>query len=119
MVVPLVDANTRMSAEKAADREVSRISKPPEVAGDLRNRAFIGTSGWTYSSWKPGFYPQALRQRRFWEYKRSQLNSVEVNYTFRWLPTESMPTGSLATTGADFRFSFKAPQRITHILRLN
>jgi uncharacterized protein YecE (DUF72 family) len=118
MVVPLVDANTRMSAEKAADREVSRISKPPEVTGDLRNRAFIGTSGWAYSSWKPGFYPQALPQRKFLEYYGSQLNSVEVNYTFRQLPTESMLTGWLAATGAEFRFSFKAPQRITHILRL-
>jgi uncharacterized protein YecE (DUF72 family) len=107
-----------MSGEKAATREVSRVSKPLEVAGDLRNRAFIGTSGWAYSSWKPGFYPQALPQRKFLEYYATQLNSVEVNYTFRQLPTESMLAGWLAATGAGFRFSFKAPQRITHILRL-
>jgi uncharacterized protein YecE (DUF72 family) len=117
-VVSLVDANTRRSAGKAEDREVLGISKPPEVVADFRNRAFIGTSGWAYSSWKPGFYPQALAQRKFLEYYGSQLNSVEVNYTFRQLPTESMLTGWLAATGAGFRFSFKAPQRITHILRL-
>ncbi len=117
-VVSLVDANTRMSVKRAADRDVSRASKPPEVAGDLRNRAFIGTSGWAYSSWKPGFYPQALPQRKFLEYYATQLNSVEVNYTFRQLPTESMLTSWLAATGDGFRFSFKAPQRITHILRL-
>jgi uncharacterized protein YecE (DUF72 family) len=46
------------------------------------------------------------------------LNSVEVNYTFRRLPTESMIAGWLSAAGAGFRFSFKAPQRITHILRL-
>jgi uncharacterized protein YecE (DUF72 family) len=46
------------------------------------------------------------------------LNSVEVNYTFRQLPTESMLAGWLAASDAGFRFSFKAPQRITHILRL-
>jgi uncharacterized protein YecE (DUF72 family) len=46
------------------------------------------------------------------------LNSVEVNYTFRQLPTESMLAGWLAATEAGFRFSFKAPQRITHMLRL-
>jgi uncharacterized protein YecE (DUF72 family) len=86
-----------------------------ETCGD---RAFIGTSGWAYSSWKPGFYPQALPQKKFLEYYATQLNSVEVNYTFRQLPTESMLTGWLAATGAGFRFSFKAPQRITHILRL-
>src|SRR3984885_12983694 len=98
MVVPLVDANTRMSAEKAADREVSRISKPPEVTGDLRDQAFIGTSGWAYSSWKPGFYPQALPQKKFLEYYATQLNSVEVNYTFRQLPTQSMIAGWLAAS---------------------
>jgi uncharacterized protein YecE (DUF72 family) len=107
-----------MSSEETASREVSRASKPPELAGDLGNRVFIGTSGWAYSSWKPGFYPQALPQRKFLEYYATQLNSVEVNYTFRQLPTESMLTGWLAATGAGFRFSFKAPQRITHILRL-
>lgn len=117
-VVSLMDANTPMSPEKAADREVSRVSMPPEVAGELRNRAFIGTSGWAYSSWKPGFYPQSLPQRKFLEYYATQLNSVEVNYTFRQLPTETMLTGWLASTGAGFRFSFKAPERITHILRL-
>jgi uncharacterized protein YecE (DUF72 family) len=48
----------------------------------------------------------------------SQLNSVEVNYTFRHLPSASTIDGWLAQTGQDFRFSFKAPQRITHIKRL-
>jgi uncharacterized protein YecE (DUF72 family) len=117
-VTSLVDANPRTSVKEAADRKVSRVSKPQEVVGDLRNRAFLGTSGWAYSSWKPGFYPQALPQRKFLEYYATQLNSVEVNYTFRQLPTESMLTDWLAATGADFRFSFKAPQKITHILRL-
>jgi uncharacterized protein YecE (DUF72 family) len=116
--VSLVAANIRMSSEKAADRKISRVSKPEDVAGDLRERAFIGTSGWAYSSWKPEFYPQALPQKKFLEYYATQLNSVEVNYTFRQLPTESMLTGWLAASHAGFRFSFKAPQRVTHFLRL-
>jgi uncharacterized protein YecE (DUF72 family) len=116
--VLLVAANTRMSPEKAADRELSRVRKLPEVAEASRDRAVIGTSGWAYSSWKPGFYPQALPQKKFLEYYATQLNSVEVNYTFRQLPTESMLTGWLGASGAGFRFSFKAPQRLTHILRL-
>jgi uncharacterized protein YecE (DUF72 family) len=52
------------------------------------------------------------------EYFATQLSSVEVNYTFRMLPSAAMIDGWLAQTGADFRFSFKAPQRITHIKRL-
>jgi uncharacterized protein YecE (DUF72 family) len=52
------------------------------------------------------------------QYYATQLNSVEVNYTFRQLPSPATIDGWLAQTGADFRFSFKAPQRITHIKRL-
>jgi uncharacterized protein YecE (DUF72 family) len=116
-VVLLVAESTRISSEKA-DRETPRAPKLPEAAGGLRCQAFIGTSGWAYSSWKPGFYPHALPQKRFLEYYATQLNSVEVNYTFRQLPTESMLTAWLAASDSGFRFSFKAPQRLTHILRL-
>src|SRR6185437_10129261 len=48
----------------------------------------------------------------------SQLSSVEVNYTFRTLPTAKTLEGWLAATPPQFRFSFKAPQRITHFRRL-
>jgi len=78
----------------------------------------IGTSGWAYPSWKPEFYPQAVPQKKFLEYYATQLNSVEVNYTFRHLPSASTLAAWLASTGPGFRFSFKAPQKLTHILRL-
>ena len=114
----LVAANTRTSHEKSDGREISRDQQLLEAERDLRDQAFIGTSGWAYASWKPGFYPEALPQKKFLEYYASQLNSVEVNYTFRQLPTASMLTGWLAASSPGFRFSFKAPQRLTHILRL-
>jgi uncharacterized protein YecE (DUF72 family) len=78
-----------------------------------------GTSGWAYPAWKPGFYPARLPAKRFLEHYATQLNSVEVNYTFRAFPTASMLAGWLAATPPGFRFSFKAPQRITHFSRLN
>jgi uncharacterized protein YecE (DUF72 family) len=84
----------------------------------MRRRAFVGTSGWAYTSWKPGFYPQTLPQKKFLEYYATQLNSVEVNYTFRQLPSAATLASWLAASQAGFRFSFKAPQRVTHILRL-
>jgi uncharacterized protein YecE (DUF72 family) len=117
-VVFLVAISKRISPEKSAEHEASRAPRLPEAAENLPDQAFIGTSGWAYSSWKPGFYPQAVSQKKFLEYYATQLNSVEVNYTFQHLPTESMLTGWLAATNAGFRFSFKAPQRITHFLRL-
>jgi len=89
------------------------------VRSDVRKlQVFVGTSGWSYPSWKPGFYPQKTPQTKFLEYYASQLNSVEVNYTFRRLPTAPMLSKWLAAASNDFRFSFKASERITHILRL-
>jgi len=78
----------------------------------------VGTSGWAYASWKPGFYPAKLPAKKFLEYYATQLNSVEVNYTFRQLPSAAMLEGWLASAGEGFTFSFKAPQRITHFARL-
>ena len=79
---------------------------------------YVGCSGWAYASWKPGFYPADTSSKKFLESYASRLNSVEVNYTFRSLPSATTVDAWLAQTGADFRFSFKAPQRITHIRRL-
>jgi uncharacterized protein YecE (DUF72 family) len=81
-------------------------------------RLFAGTSGWAYPSWKPGFYPAGVSAKNFLPFYASQLNSVEVNYTFRQLPSASTMENWLASTPPGFRFSFKAPQRITHLKRL-
>lgn len=81
-------------------------------------RIHAGTSGWAYPLWKPAFYPAGLPAKRFLEHYSTLLNSVEVNYTFRAFPTASTLAGWIAATPADFRFSFKAPQRITHFSRL-
>jgi uncharacterized protein YecE (DUF72 family) len=81
-------------------------------------RIYAGTSGWAYSTWKPGFYPPGVPAKRFLQHYASRLNSVEVNYTFRSLPSPTMLAGWLAATPQEFCFSFKAPQRITHFSRL-
>jgi len=81
-------------------------------------RLYAGTSGWAYPTWKPEFYPAGTPAKRFLEFYASKLTSVEVNYTFRTLPTAKMLEGWLGATPANFRFSFKAPQRITHFRRL-
>ncbi len=78
----------------------------------------IGTSGWAYASWKPDFYPAKLAAKKFLEYYATQLNSVEVNFTFRQFPTEKLLSGWLAATHDGFTFTFKANQRITHFARL-
>jgi len=79
---------------------------------------FAGTSGWAYASWKPGFYPPKTSAAKMLTYYATQLNSVEVNYTFRQLPTAKQLDNWLGAVGDGFRFSFKAPQGITHLKRL-
>lgn len=83
------------------------------------NGLYAGTSGWAYASWKPDFYPKSVSAKNFLAYYATQLNSVEVNYTFRALPTATMLHNWLhATEHRSFRFSFKAPQTLTHVRRL-
>jgi uncharacterized protein YecE (DUF72 family) len=80
---------------------------------------YIGCSGWAYPTWKPEFYPAKTSSKNLLPYYASQLNSVEVNYTFRQLPRPSAIQGWLAAVEPfEFRFSFKAPQTITHHKRL-
>jgi uncharacterized protein YecE (DUF72 family) len=79
---------------------------------------FAGTSGWAYPSWKPQFYPEKLAQKNFLQYYSTQLNTVEVNFTFRQLVKDTTIQKWIAETPAGFRFGVKAHQVITHIKRL-
>jgi uncharacterized protein YecE (DUF72 family) len=79
---------------------------------------FVGTSGWAYPSWKPDFYPAKLAQKKFLSHYATQLNTVEVNFTFRQLVKESTIQNWIEQTPAAFRLGVKAHQVITHIKRL-
>jgi uncharacterized protein YecE (DUF72 family) len=79
---------------------------------------YAGTSGWAYTTWKPGFYPAKLSSAKFLNYYGTRLNSVEVNYTFRTLPTKKLLEGWIAATPPGFKFAIKAHYTITHIKRL-
>ena len=78
----------------------------------------IGTSGYSYPAWKGAFYPKDLPARKMLEYYATQLSTVEINNTFY-----RMPSAKLVQSWADgvpdgFTFAIKAPQQITHRLRL-
>ena len=98
-------------------RALKTIVAAPALTPPPRN-LFLGTSGWAYPSWKPGFYPKDVPSRAFLQFYASRLTSVEVNYSFRKLPSAAQLSGWLKATPTSFRFSFKAPQRITHFQRL-
>jgi uncharacterized protein YecE (DUF72 family) len=81
-------------------------------------KLYTGTSGFAYPAWKPAFYPQDLPSKQFLEYYSRRLNAVEINYTFRRLPTSSTLANWCEATPEGFVFALKAHQRITHFQRL-
>jgi len=81
-------------------------------------RLFAGTSGYAYAQWKPLFYPAKLPANKFLEHYAQRLNSVEINYTFRHMPSAKTLENWVAATPPGFVFALKGHMRITHIMRL-
>jgi len=79
---------------------------------------YAGTSGFAYPAWKPDFYPPKLAQKDFLKHYATRLNAVEINYTFRQLPSASTLENWMKATPDGFVFALKAHMRITHLLRL-
>jgi uncharacterized protein YecE (DUF72 family) len=79
---------------------------------------YAGTSGFAYPAWKPGFYPAKTPSNQFLKHYAARLNCVEINYTFRRLPSASTLKTWVEATPPGFVFAVKANMRITHILRL-
>ena len=81
-------------------------------------KLYCGTSGFAYATWKPDFYPAKLPSKGFLGHYAQRLNAVEINYTFRRLPSASTLESWVNATPAGFLFPLKAHMRITHIQRL-
>jgi uncharacterized protein YecE (DUF72 family) len=79
---------------------------------------YVGTSGYSYPKWKGRFYPQKLPTKQMLHYYSEHFRTVEINYTFRRLPTASVLKTWTDAVAADFQFALKAPQLITHVRRL-
>ena len=46
----------------------------------------VGTSGWSYPSWKPGFYPAGTDSKEFLRHYASRFDTVELNTTGYRIP---------------------------------
>jgi uncharacterized protein YecE (DUF72 family) len=79
---------------------------------------FAGTSGFAYPQWKPQFYPANVPQKKFLEHYAQRLNCVEINYTFRHMPSATTLASWVEQTSPGFLFAIKGHMRITHVLRL-
>ncbi len=78
----------------------------------------VGTSGYNYPEWKGSFYPADLAAAKMLPYYAARFPTVEINYTFYRMPTEKLLSGWTRQVPADFRFTLKAPRRITHDAKL-
>jgi len=78
----------------------------------------VGTSGYSYKEWKGSFYPEKIPARDMLRFYSERLSTVEINATFYRLPQKSMLDNWKEQVPKTFRFSLKAPQRITHFKRL-
>jgi len=81
-------------------------------------KVFVGVSGFSYSSWVGKFYPAGLKSDAFLGYYSKILGSVEINSSFYATPSSAMVKGWSDKVGQGFRFAFKAPRLITHVLKL-
>lgn len=72
----------------------------------------VGTSGWGYPSWQPGFYPPGLDRSGFLSYYAERLATVELNATKYRLPAEEQFRSWAAQAPDGFRFAVKAPDGI-------
>ncbi len=81
-------------------------------------KAWIGTSGFAFSEWKPSFYPKNVPSKDFLAYYASHFGSVEIDGTFYRTPKENVIEAWKRNTPEDFRFALKGNQVITHWQRL-
>ena len=79
---------------------------------------FVGTSGYNYPEWRGSFYPEKFPSAKMLAYYAAHFNTVEVNYTFYRIPTPALLEGWSNGTPDAFKFTLKAPRRITHDSKL-
>jgi uncharacterized protein YecE (DUF72 family) len=69
----------------------------------------VGTSGWAYPSWKPGFYPAGTDSREFLRFYAERFDTVELNTTGYRLPAEEQFRRWGDAVPAGFTFAPKLP----------
>lgn len=79
---------------------------------------WVGTSGYNYPEWRGSFYPPKLAATKMLPYYAERFSTVEINYTFYRTPNAKILAGWSSAVPPRFKFTLKAPKRITHVARL-
>jgi uncharacterized protein YecE (DUF72 family) len=75
---------------------------------------FVGTSGFSYATWKGKFYPARLAGSGMLAYYAQRLNGVELNGSFYRTPPEKTLQAWRAGTPEGFAFCMKANRGLTY-----
>lgn len=75
---------------------------------------YLGTQGWSYKSWVGAFYPGHSSPGSFLTEYAKNFGAVEIDSTYYGTPRPQTLKKWYETTPADFRFTAKFPQSITH-----
>ena len=79
-------------------------------------RVSVGTSGWSYPSWRPGFYPAGLDPARFLAYYAERFPTVELNTTGYRMPGVEQFRRWAEQAPGGFEFAPKLPGHRTGAL---
>lgn len=69
----------------------------------------LGTSGWSYPSWRPRFYPEGLQQAEFLRFYAERFDTVELNSTGYRLPGADQFRRWADAVPDGFEFAVKFP----------
>jgi uncharacterized protein YecE (DUF72 family) len=80
---------------------------------ERHTKAYIGTSGWNYKSWRDDFYGDTP-QRAWVRFCAERFTGIEVNRTFYKLAEKSTSKKWSDATPEDFPFAIKGHRYVTH-----
>jgi|SRR5579872_3574111 len=75
---------------------------------------WIGTSGYSYTSWVGDFYPAGTKSNKMLPYYSRHFPLVELNFSFYRVPTPDTLRKMAEQTPPGFQFLVKLPQTISH-----
>ena len=82
------------------------------------NNIYIGTSGWSYKSWKDIFYPTNLKPTAYLQHYAQYFDTTEINTTFYHTPRMSTTENWAKGVPPGFTFCVKMNRYITQLKRL-
>src|SRR5947199_8512092 len=83
----------------------------------MAGKAYIGTSGWNYKSWRDGFYGDTP-QKQWLRLCAERFTAIEVNGTFYRLQEKSTFKKWRDQTPVTFAFAIKGHRYVTHNKKL-